>query len=159
HRASRWVVLHSKDMTVELPSSILANGPASFSTGFSIAARRGRRGWLTIRVYMSPEVHDVVAGTSGAEQPLRLAELVASFSLASAVGTGWRMEGAFRSCVIGIRLGEAVGLDDPALRDLYYVSLLALIGCTADSYRFAELVGDEVAITAGDGQTVDWGNN
>jgi HD-GYP domain-containing protein (c-di-GMP phosphodiesterase class II) len=108
---------------------------------------------------MSPEVHDVVAGTSGAEQPLRLAELVASFSLASDLGTGMPMEWAVRSCVIGIRLGEAIGLDEPALRDLYYVSLLALIGCTADSYRFAELVGDEMAIAGGDGQTVDWGNS
>jgi HD-GYP domain-containing protein (c-di-GMP phosphodiesterase class II) len=60
--------------------------------------------------------------------------------------------------VIAVRLGEAAGLDEGQLRDVYYTSLLALIGCTADSHRFAELVGDEMAITGGDGQTVDWGN-
>jgi HD-GYP domain-containing protein (c-di-GMP phosphodiesterase class II) len=99
---------------------------------------------------------DTLAQTT---EPVRLAELVASFSLASDLGTGMPMEWAVRSCVIAIRLGEAVGHDEAVLRDVYYLSLLALIGCTADSHRFAEMVGDEMAITGGEGQTVDWGNN
>jgi HD-GYP domain-containing protein (c-di-GMP phosphodiesterase class II) len=92
-------------------------------------------------------------------EPVRLAELVASFSLASDLGTGMPMEWAVRSCVIAVRLGEVAGLDETALQNLYYLSLLSLIGCTADSYRFAEMVGDEMAITGGEGQTVDWGHN
>jgi HD-GYP domain-containing protein (c-di-GMP phosphodiesterase class II) len=91
--------------------------------------------------------------------PVRLAELVASFSLASDLGTGMSMEWAVRSTVIAIRLGEVAGLDEAALRDVYYLSLLAMIGCTGDAHRFAELVGDETAITSGEGQTVDWGNS
>lgn len=89
---------------------------------------------------------------------VRLAEVVAAFSLASDLGTGMPMEWAVRATVIGVRLGEAAGLSEAELRDLYYVSLLAIVGCTADSHRFAELVGDELALTGGDGQTVDWGN-
>ncbi|MEA2597551.1 MAG: hypothetical protein QOF01_4020 [Thermomicrobiales bacterium] len=96
-----------------------------------------------------------VETTAQTTEPVRLAELVASFSLASDLGTGMPMEWAVRSCVIAIRLGEAAGLDEAALRDVYYLSLLALIGCTADSHRFAEMVGDEMAITGGEGQTVD----
>jgi HD-GYP domain-containing protein (c-di-GMP phosphodiesterase class II) len=98
-----------------------------------------------------------IAGSS-AQPPLRLAEVVASFSLASDLGTGMPMEWAVRSTVIAVRLGEAAGLDEAQLRDVYYVSLLALIGCTADSHRFAAMVGDELAVTGGEGQTVDWGN-
>jgi len=91
--------------------------------------------------------------------PVRLAELVASFSLASDLGTGMPMEWAVRSAVIAVRLGEVAGLDEARLQDVYYLSLLALIGCTADASRFAELVGDELALTGGEGQTVDWGNS
>lgn len=94
-----------------------------------------------------------------ASTPVRLAELVAAFSLASDLGTGMPMEWAVRSTVIAVRLGEVAGLDEAALQDVYYLSLLALIGCTADASRFAELVGDELALTGGEGQTVDWGNS
>lgn len=100
----------------------------------------------------------MAAETSDTAQRLRLAELIASFSLASDLGTGMPMEWAVRSTVIAVRLGEIAGLDERALQDVYYLSLLALIGCTADSHRFAEMVGDELAITGGDGQAVDWGN-
>src|SRR6478735_4144072 len=89
-----------------------------------------------------------------ARVPLRLAEVVASFSLASDLGTGMPMEWAVRSTVIAIRLGEAAGLDEAQLRDAYYLSLLAMIGCTADAPRVAAMVGDELTIVAGDGQTV-----
>src|SRR5262249_16144502 len=92
-------------------------------------------------------------------EPVRLAELVASFSLASDLGTGMPMEWAVRSCVIAVRLGEASGLSESELGDIYYLSLLAMIGCTADSYRVAELVGNELEIAGGAGQTVNWGNS
>jgi hypothetical protein len=100
----------------------------------------------------------VVSGASGAEPRLRLAERVAAFSLASDLGTGTPMEWAVCSTVIAVRLGEVAGLDAAALQDVYYPSLVALIGCTADSHRFADLVGDELGVTGGEGQTVDWGN-
>lgn len=47
-------------------------------------------------------------------ESVRLADLVASFSLASDLGTGMPMERAARSCVIAVRLGEALGLSESA---------------------------------------------
>ena len=76
---------------------------------------------------------------------VRLAELVASLSLAGDIGLGQPWEHALRTCLVALRLGEANGLPDPDLRDLYYVTLLRVAGCTADAHVAAALFGDEIA--------------
>jgi HD-GYP domain-containing protein (c-di-GMP phosphodiesterase class II) len=43
-----------------------------------------------------------------------------------------------------MRLGEALGLTDDELREVYYLVLLRHAGCTAESPRSAELMGDEL---------------
>src|SRR4029079_18318732 len=82
------------------------------------------------------------AGDSG----VRLPELMAALSVATDLGMGQPLESALCSCVVAMRLGEALGLDDDALRDVYYQSLLRFIGCNADTYAMAALFGDELAL-------------
>ena len=82
------------------------------------------------------------AGDSG----VRLAELMAALSIATDLGMGQPLESALCSCVVAMRLGEALGLDDDTLRDVYYQSLLRYIGCNADTYAMAALFGDELAL-------------
>jgi HD-GYP domain-containing protein (c-di-GMP phosphodiesterase class II) len=77
---------------------------------------------------------------------VRLAELMASLSIATDLGMGQPLESALCSCVVSMRLGEALGLDDDTLRDVYYQSLLRFIGCNADTYVMAALFGDELAL-------------
>ena len=87
---------------------------------------------------------------------IRLAELVAALSLATDLGMGQPLEHALCSCVLAIRLGEALGLDDSALRDVYYQALLRYIGCNAESYMLASIFGDELE-TRAEYATVDVG--
>ena len=77
---------------------------------------------------------------------LRLAELIASLSLATDLGMGQPLEYALCVAVLSVRLGEALGLSENELREVYYLAQLRHIGCTADTYRMADLFGDELAL-------------
>src|SRR5215207_9092501 len=80
---------------------------------------------------------------------LRLAELVTALSLATDLGMGQPMEHAQRTCLVSLRLGEAMGLSRDQLGDVYYVALLRFLGCTADAQETAAAVGgDEIAFRA-----------
>jgi HD-GYP domain-containing protein (c-di-GMP phosphodiesterase class II) len=79
----------------------------------------------------------------------RLVELVAALSLAADLGLGLAMEHGLRSCLIATRLSGALGLDDRTRDDVYWVSLLAMVGCTADSYELRQIWGDDLALRAG----------
>ena len=79
---------------------------------------------------------------------LRLAELMAALSIATDLGMGQPMEYAMTTCIVAVRLGEAAGLSEAELRDTYYEALLRYIGCNADTYWAASIVGDELALRA-----------
>jgi HD-GYP domain-containing protein (c-di-GMP phosphodiesterase class II) len=85
---------------------------------------------------------------------VRLAELIASLSLATDLGLGQPMEHVLRSCALGLRLAEDVGLDESERAVVYYVALLAWLGCHADSYEQAAWFGDDIALRA-EAQMVD----
>jgi DNA-binding NarL/FixJ family response regulator len=80
------------------------------------------------------------------ESGVHLAELMAALSIATDLGMGQPLESALCACVVGMRLGEALNLDDQTLRDVYYQALLRYIGCNADTYAMAALFGDELAL-------------
>ncbi|MFC9658848.1 HD domain-containing phosphohydrolase [Nocardia sp. NPDC127606] len=81
-------------------------------------------------------------------QPLRLAELVASLSLATDLGLGQPQEHVLRQTVLAVRLAEAAGLSEADRAAVYYVSLLAWVGCVADSPEMARWFGDDLRIRA-----------
>jgi HD-GYP domain-containing protein (c-di-GMP phosphodiesterase class II) len=59
------------------------------------------------------------------------------------------MEHGLRSCLIAMRLAEKLGLDEPACECVYWVSLLAMVGCTADSNEISALFGDDIEFRRG----------
>jgi HD-GYP domain-containing protein (c-di-GMP phosphodiesterase class II) len=81
-------------------------------------------------------------------EELRLAELAAAFSLGTDLGLGQPMEHVLRSWRIAAGLGGRIGLDDAERVALYYVALLAWVGCVADSYEVATWFGDDIAFRA-----------
>ena len=83
--------------------------------------------------------------TGDRESGLRLAELVAAFSLAMDLGMGQPMQHVLRSWLIALRLGERLDLEAEARVSLYYVMLLAWVGCVADTAEVATWFGDDIA--------------
>jgi len=77
---------------------------------------------------------------------LRLAEVVAALSLATDLGMGQPLEYALSVCVLSVRLGEALGLSESELHEVYYLALLCHIGCNAETYRMSDVFGDELAL-------------
>jgi hypothetical protein len=63
----------------------------------------------------------------------RLAELLAVPSLGADLGMGQPMEHAMQQCVIARRIGELLEFDDDDRAVVYYVSLLAWVGCRIDA--------------------------
>jgi HD-GYP domain-containing protein (c-di-GMP phosphodiesterase class II) len=85
---------------------------------------------------------------------LRLAELVAAFSLAMDLGLGQPMEHVLRSWLIAARLGDHLGLEPDHRGSLYYMATLAWVGCVADTPEVATWFGDDIAYR-GDSYRVD----
>ncbi len=80
---------------------------------------------------------------------LSLAEIVAAFSLATDLGLGQPMEHVLRSWAIATRLGEHTGLASEDAAALYYVAMLAWVGCVADTPEVANWFGDDIAFRQG----------
>jgi HD-GYP domain-containing protein (c-di-GMP phosphodiesterase class II) len=76
---------------------------------------------------------------------LGLAEIVAAFSLATDLGLGQPMEHVLRSWAIATRLGEHMGIESDTAATLYYVAMLAWVGCVADTPEVASWFGDDIA--------------
>jgi HD-GYP domain-containing protein (c-di-GMP phosphodiesterase class II) len=93
---------------------------------------------------------------SGAQDSgVRLADLVAAFSLATDLGLGLPMDHVLRSWRIAAALGDHLGVDAEGRGDLYYVVTLAWVGCVADTPEVAALFGDDIAFRA-DSYEVDF---
>src|SRR5215831_20857718 len=77
---------------------------------------------------------------------MRLGELVGTLSMAIDAGTGMPDFHALRGAVVAARFAEVLGTDDRTVADAYYLPLLAMSGCTAESHTSAEVFGDEIQI-------------
>src|SRR5919197_4994761 len=89
-----------------------------------------------------------IAVSSLAGFEVRLAELVASMSLATDLGLGQPMEHVLRSCVLGLRIAEDLELDEAERAVVYYVALLAWLGCHSDAHEQSAWFGDDIALRA-----------
>jgi hypothetical protein len=54
----------------------------------------------------------------------RLAEVLAALSLATDLGAAWPPETALRTCLVGVELARRLGLGEPEVADVYFLTLL-----------------------------------
>lgn len=74
---------------------------------------------------------------------VRLGELAAATSLFTDLGTGQPVEHGLRTSLVAMRLSDALGLDSELRQEVFYVTLLRFLGCTADSHLVAEPFGSD----------------
>jgi len=84
---------------------------------------------------------------------LRLAELMASLSLAIDLGVGQPMEWVLRYCLVGVRLAQILGLSEADQCDIYYLAMLRHVGCSYTASLDSYFLGDETRVS--DLMTVD----
>ncbi len=74
-------------------------------------------------------------------QTLRLSEVVSAMTYALDITEGQPEGHALRTCVIGMHIGRALGLDTQGLSDLYYALLLKDLGCSSNAAKIHYLFG------------------
>lgn len=86
---------------------------------------------------------------------MRLAEPLAALSLVTDLARGRAQDEAIRACVLATRLARQIGLSGTDVGDVYYVTLLRHVGCTATSTEYAAAFGgDDIAVRR-DGDAID----
>lgn len=79
-----------------------------------------------------------------------MAELCAATSLITDMGTGQPDAHGLRTCLVAMRLADGLSLESGVRGELFYVSLLRFLGCTADAHQVAAMAGgDEMRFLSG----------
>ena len=81
------------------------------------------------------------ASSAASAQTLRLSEVVSAMTYALDITEGQPEGHALRTCVIGMRVAQVLGLDAQARSDLYYALLLKDLGCSSTAARIHYLFG------------------
>lgn len=80
------------------------------------------------------------------DQNLPLAKLIGALSHALDITEGQPPGHCVRCCLIGMRLGRAIGMPTESLWELYYTLLLKDVGCSSNAARICELyMTDDIA--------------
>ena len=87
---------------------------------------------------------------------IALSDLIGALSSALDIAEGEPPGHAARSCLIGMRLADELGLDASARSDLFYALLLKDAGCTANSAHMAALFRADDQQAKRSSKLVDW---
>ena len=87
---------------------------------------------------------------------LNVSEVIQALSFALDLTEGACPGHAVRTCVIGMRIGLAMGLPEDLLHDLYYALLLKDVGCSSNSSRMCQIVGNDEIEAKQTVKTTDW---
>ncbi len=93
---------------------------------------------------------------AGRPEQLALSEVISALSFALDLTEDAVPGHAVRSCLIGMRIGRALGLAEEELQDLYYALLLKDVGCSSNSARMCVILGADERSAKRRVKTVDW---
>ena len=85
-----------------------------------------------------------------------MSQVIAGMSRALDLSEGQPLGHSIRSCMIGMQLGEAMGLSIPQLAELYYALLLKDAGGSSNAARMAALFGSDELRVKPRMKVVDW---
>ncbi|HEX7290591.1 MAG TPA: HD domain-containing phosphohydrolase [Conexibacter sp.] len=87
---------------------------------------------------------------------LRLSEVIAALSHALDLTEGQPVGHAERTCLIGLRIAEALGLAEGERAALFYALLLKDAGCSSNAARMSALFGADDLALKREGKLVEW---
>jgi putative nucleotidyltransferase with HDIG domain len=100
--------------------------------------------------------HVIVQTPSSDTHTIRLSEVLAGLSCALDLTEGQRPGHAARTCLIGMRLADEIGLPSDERSSLFYGLLLKDLGCSSNAARFAALFAADDHTVKADLKTIDW---
>ncbi len=93
---------------------------------------------------------------SAGEERIALSEIVSALSFALDLTEDAVPGHAVRSCLLGTRIGKALGLAEKELGDLYYALLLKDVGCSSNAGRMCQILGGDERKAKREVKTLDW---
>lgn len=94
--------------------------------------------------------------SSEADGAVRHSEVLAGLSYALDLTEGQRPGHAARSCLIGMKIAEVLGLSSAERSSLFYALLMKDLGCSSNSARFAALFGQHDQQLKAGIKTINW---
>jgi hypothetical protein len=101
----------------------------------------------------APVSTDSAASTAGA---ISFSAIISALSFAIDLTEGAVPGHAIRTCILGMRLGEAVGLPHRQRIALYQALLLKDVGCSSNAARMCQIVGGDDRIFKTGAKLEDW---
>ncbi|MEO9175046.1 MAG: HD domain-containing phosphohydrolase [Gaiellales bacterium] len=86
----------------------------------------------------------------------RLSEVLAALSHALDMTEGQPVGHAVRTCLLGLRIAEQIGLTEDDRTSLFYALLMKDAGCSSSSARMSQLFGVDDLVLKQHGKLVDW---
>lgn len=90
------------------------------------------------------------------QEQIALSEVISALSFALDLTEDAVPGHAIRSCLLGMRIGAALGLNRAEMSDLYYALLLKDIGCSSNAARMCNILGGDDRSAKRSVKTVDW---
>lgn len=90
------------------------------------------------------------------DSDIRMSEIIAALSAALDITEGQPPGHAARSCLIGMRIGRQIGMEQEDLSDLFYALLLKDLGCSSNAAKMCYLFGADDRTVKHDLKTVNW---
>ena len=98
-------------------------------------------------------------GSGASPRDVPLSEVIGALSYALDLTEGEPPGHAVRTCMIGMRLAQELGLGEQAQADLFYALLLKDAGCSANSARMAALFAVDDRHAKRSSKRVDWSHS
>jgi putative nucleotidyltransferase with HDIG domain len=95
-------------------------------------------------------------GTPPPRRQLTYASIISALSFALDLTQGACPGHSARACILGMKIGQEVGLPEDLQSDLYYALLLKDIGCSSNAARLFQIVGDDEIRAKRVAKTFDW---
>src|SRR6202034_2698615 len=113
------------------------------------------RGALEITALYESQFENDFKSVQGDER-VALSEIVSALSFALDLTEDAVPGHAVRNCLLGMRIGSALGLGETQLCDLYYALLLKDIGCSSNAARMCQILGGDERRAKREVKTTDW---
>ena len=94
--------------------------------------------------------------SSSVDGEVSLSEVISAMTFALDLTEGADPGHALRSCLLGMRLAEALGVEKEARASLYYALLLKDIGCSNNAARMTQIVGGDDRAAKAIAKLADW---
>jgi len=96
------------------------------------------------------------SGAHASGTTMRTGAVVSALSHALDLSTGQPTGHSIRSCILGMRIAEEIGLSDRVRNDLYYALLLKDCGCSGNASKMFHALGSDDIKAKRDVKTTDW---